>query len=65
MLVSGVQKNDCLYMYILFLRFISHKIKKFFFDVGPYFKAFVDFVTTLLLTYVLVFGHEAGAILAP
>ena len=48
-----------------FLRFISHKIQKFFFDVGPYFKAFVDFVTTLLLTDVLVFGHEAGAILAP
>ena len=29
------------------------------------FKAFIEFVTILLLFYILVFGHEACGILAP
>ena len=37
----------------------------FFFDVDHLKKVFIEFVTILLLFYVLIFGQEACGILAP
>ena len=41
-------------------------LKKFFFDVDRFFKVFIEFVTILLLLYVVwFFGYKACGILAP
>ena len=48
------------FVFVLFFAF-----KDFFFDVGHFFKAFIEFVTILLLFHVLSFWLEACRNLAP
>ena len=37
----------------------------FFFNADHFFKIFIEFVTVLLLSYALFFGHEACSFLTP